>query len=76
LHEADAVIWIRRHSNSPIALQHKGRKPLVARAPLISEVLYSKIKIAAAMVVVHHPRLSPIADCVTFLVRTIRLEMR
>ena len=31
---------------------------------------------AAAMVVVHRPRLSPTADCVTLLVRTILFEMR
>ncbi len=36
----------------------------------------SRISTAAAIVVVHSPRLSPIADCVTLLVRTILLEMR
>ena len=36
----------------------------------------SRISTAAAMVVVHSPRLSPTADCVTLLVRTILLEMR
>jgi hypothetical protein len=38
--------------------------------------LYSKIRMAAAIVVVQSPRLSPMADCVTFAVRTILLEMR
>ena len=37
---------------------------------------YSKIRMAAAMVVVHRPRLSPTADWVTFAVRTILFEMR
>ena len=36
----------------------------------------SRISTAAAMVVVHRPRLSPTADWVTLLVRTILLEMR
>jgi hypothetical protein len=36
----------------------------------------SRINTAAAMVVVHSPRLSPTADCVTLLVRTILLEIR
>lgn len=36
----------------------------------------SKIRMAAAMVVVHRPFLSPTALCVTFAVRTILLEMR
>ena len=36
----------------------------------------SRISTAAAMVVVHLPRLSPTADWVTLLVRTILLEMR
>jgi len=36
----------------------------------------SRISTAAAMVVVHSPRLSPTADCVMLLVRTILLEMR
>src|SRR6185437_1748777 len=43
---------------------------------LCGGVGYSKIKIAAAMVVVHRPRLSPTADCVTLAVRTILFEMR
>ncbi len=47
-----------------------------AHAALITDTAYSKISIAAAIVVVHKPRLSPIADCVTFAVRTILLEMR
>ena len=37
---------------------------------------YSKIKIAAAITVVHKPRLSPTADCVTLAVRTILFEIR
>ena len=36
----------------------------------------SRIRTAAAIVVVHLPRLSPTADCVILLVRTILLEMR
>ena len=36
----------------------------------------SRISTAAAIVVVQSPRLSPTADCVTLLVRTILLEMR
>ena len=36
----------------------------------------SRISTAAAIVVVHNPRLSPTADCVILLVRTILLEMR
>ena len=36
----------------------------------------SRISTAAAMVVVHLPRLSPTADCVMLLVRTILFEMR
>ena len=36
----------------------------------------SKIKTAEAITVVHKPRLSPTADCVTLAVRTILLEMR
>ncbi len=36
----------------------------------------SRIRTAAAMVVVQSPRLSPTADCVMLLVRTILLEMR
>jgi len=36
----------------------------------------SRISTAAAMVVVHSPFLSPTADCVMLLVRTILLEMR
>jgi hypothetical protein len=37
---------------------------------------YAKISTADAITVVHSPRLSPTADCVTFAVRTILLEMR
>ncbi len=33
-------------------------------------------RIEAASTVVHKPRLSPMADCVMFMVRTILLEMR
>ena len=36
----------------------------------------SRIKTAAAIVVVQRPRLSPTADCVMLLVRTILLEIR
>ena len=36
----------------------------------------SPIIIAAASTVVHSPRLSPTADCVMFMVRTILLEIR
>ena len=36
----------------------------------------SNIKIAAAITVVHNPRLSPTADCVTLAVRTILFEIR
>ena len=36
----------------------------------------SKIVTAEAITVVQRPRLSPTADCVTFAVRTILLEMR
>ena len=37
---------------------------------------YSKIRIAAAITVVHSPRLSPTAVCVWFMVRTILLDSR
>jgi len=37
---------------------------------------YSKIKMAAAIVVVHRPFLSPTALCVMFAVRTILFDMR
>src|SRR5437899_9494240 len=36
----------------------------------------SPMRMAAPRTVVHRPRLSPTADCVTFMVRTILLEMR
>ena len=36
----------------------------------------SPIRMAAPRTVVQRPRLSPTADCVTFMVRTILLEMR
>ena len=36
----------------------------------------SKIRTAEAMTVVHSPRLSPTADCVTLAVRTILLDRR
>ena len=45
-------------------------------SPLHAMRYSSRISTAAAMVVVHLPRLSPTADCVTLLVRTILLEMR
>lgn len=38
--------------------------------------LSSKIRIAAAIVVVQRPFLSPTADCVTFAVRTILSDIR
>jgi hypothetical protein len=38
--------------------------------------LYSKIRMAEAITVVHLPRLSPTAVCVQLVVRTILLEMR
>jgi hypothetical protein len=57
--------------------QDLASRPYIAPAPLVSLLAgYSKIRIAAAIVVVHKPRLSPIADCVTFAVRTILFEMR
>jgi len=37
---------------------------------------YSKIRIAAAIVVVHSDFLSPTADCVMFIVRTILFDIR
>ena len=52
------------------------------QAELASNLLHtrhaysSRISTAAAMVVVHLPRLSPTADWVMLLVRTILLEMR
>jgi hypothetical protein len=36
----------------------------------------SASRIAAASTVVHRPRLSPTADCVMFMVRTILFEIR
>ncbi len=40
------------------------------------DVYSSRIRTAAAIVVVHSPRLSPTADWVTLLVRTILFEIR
>jgi hypothetical protein len=39
-------------------------------------LFYSKIMIAAAITVVHFPFLSPTADCVMFMVRTILFDKR
>lgn len=44
--------------------------------PRIRGSLYSKIRIAAAIVVVHSDFLSPTADCVMFIVRTILFDIR
>ena len=52
------------------------RAGLASDRPLDAMPYSSRISTAAAIVVVHFPRLSPTADCVTLLVRTILLEMR
>lgn len=69
---------VLRFAQDDIRFQHqdKGRKPRGRRPFLLPVCYYSKIKMAAAIVVVHRPRLSPMADCVTFAVRTILFEMR
>ena len=46
------------------------------RSSAARDAYSSRISTAAAIVVVQRPRLSPTADCVTLLVRTILLEMR
>ena len=84
------AVVIHRLSEPPsLGICGHDSKANPARAELASEsdfvpliagyarsVYSSRISTAAAMVVVHLPRLSPTADWVMLLVRTILLEMR
>src|SRR6185437_120330 len=73
LDQRDASL-IRFHAS----LQQKRRRrwptPLIVSGS--NYFLSSKIRIAAAIVVVHNPFLWPTADCVTLAVRTILFEIR
>ena len=56
---------------------HFGRRRFIRVTPRkIHGSLYSKMRIAAAIVVVHSDFLSPTADCVMFMVRTILFDIR
>ena len=72
--EEQLFLTEKLRSNLPTRLHfcENGQMP----APLGPAEGYSKIRIAAAITVVQRPRLSPMADCVTFAVRTIMFEMR
>lgn len=64
----------RRAASAPTLVQKRRR---AGRPPInLKSVPQSKIKTADAITVVHNPRLSPTADCVTFAVRTILFEIR
>src|SRR5258705_9888785 len=54
-------------SRSTIGYAPEGRETTQSSSPIM---------MAAASTVVHNPRLSPTADCVMFIVRTILLEIR
>src|ERR1700743_1419769 len=62
-------------SNSALDSLHTrkgaGSKPAPSHSRALKFYLSSKIRIAAAIVVVQRPFLSPTADCVTFAVGTI-----
>ena len=70
---------ILRHSRPWRTQQGQPRQAELALSswpPTCRPLYSSRISTAAAIVVVHLPRLSPTADWVTLLVRTILLEMR
>lgn len=71
----------RAPSSAPLILQLEISFCSYDYSPLTYSLLTisqssSPINTAAVSTVVHNPRLSPTADCVIFIVRTILLEIR
>ena len=71
--EPQALQALEQTSASRGKARHANRAVSIARRRIHS---YSKIRMAAAITVVHSPRLSPTAVWVIFMVRTILLDSR